>query len=85
MLPPHFGSESKAKFVFFHDAVPQFRGSDCSHGPWEGQRVCNYDFERVRFATAEKVCEAKGLEICPQKLENYGCSYNDIHVWTQEQ
>jgi len=61
-----------------------YEGSDCSHGPWEGQRVCNYDFERVRFATAEKVCEAKGLEICPQKLENYGCSYNDIHVWTQD-
>ena len=60
-------------------------GDDCSHGPWEGERICNYNMERVRFGTAAKVCQSKGLQICTQKLEGYGCSYDDIHVWTQDQ
>ena len=62
-----------------------FAGDDCSHGPWEGERICNYNMERVRFGTAAKVCQSKGLQICTEKLEGYGCSYDDMHVWTQDQ
>ncbi|CAE6922516.1 unnamed protein product [Symbiodinium natans] len=57
---------------------------DCSYGPWHAERVCNYDQERVRLSTAEKVCAAKGMKLCDQKLEGYGCLYDSMQVWTKE-
>ena len=36
-------------------------GDDCSYGLWHGERPCNYDYERVRFATAEKMCAQAAL------------------------
>ena len=61
-----------------------YEGDDCSFGPWHAERVCNYNWERVRLSTAEAVCAAKGMKLCNEKLEGYGCNYDSMQVWTQE-
>ena len=38
----------------------------------------------MRLSTAEQVCKAQGMQLCNQKLEGYGCWYDDMSVWTQE-
>ena len=59
-------------------------GDDCSKGLWRGERACGYPSEFVRFKTAQKSCDSRGLEICWERLEGYGCGYDEERVWTPE-
>eukprot|EP00930_Biecheleria_cincta_P023533 TRINITY_DN16991_c0_g1_i1.p1 TRINITY_DN16991_c0_g1~~TRINITY_DN16991_c0_g1_i1.p1 ORF type:complete len:2142 (-),score=336.15 TRINITY_DN16991_c0_g1_i1:205-6630(-) len=61
-----------------------YAGDDCSYGPWHAERICGYAAERVNFAEAEQKCTQRGLGVCAEKLEGFGCDYDDMPVWTPE-
>ncbi|CAJ1350015.1 unnamed protein product [Effrenium voratum] len=61
-----------------------YAGDDCTKGPWRGERVCGYPQERVIMATAERECASRGLEVCWERMEGFGCGLDEEHVWTPE-
>ncbi|CAK9019081.1 unnamed protein product [Durusdinium trenchii] len=61
-----------------------YEGDNCTKGLWRGERACGHDGELVRMASAQKTCASRGLEICGERLEGYGCGYDEVHVWTPE-
>jgi len=61
-----------------------YAGDNCSYGPWQAERICGYPAERVNLAEAEHKCAQRGLELCAEKLEGWGCNYDAMPVWTPE-
>eukprot|EP00931_Biecheleriopsis_adriatica_P030525 TRINITY_DN1799_c0_g1_i2.p1 TRINITY_DN1799_c0_g1~~TRINITY_DN1799_c0_g1_i2.p1 ORF type:complete len:1902 (+),score=314.24 TRINITY_DN1799_c0_g1_i2:62-5767(+) len=59
--------------------------NNCTRGDYSEARLCGRHDERMRLSSAEALCKAQNMDICPGKTEAGAlCNYTDSWVWTSD-